>query len=311
MRFINPALLYILFFSSSFLSAQDQSIHNLKEESRKTINKPALDTIQKNWKNGGQYSFNLSQGSLSNWAAGGDEFSLSLNSYLNLFAFYKKGKHSWDNSFDFNLGYVKTTSLGNRKNDDRIELLSKYGYAIGKKLNLSGLFNFRSQLFDGFTYPKNIETFSSTFLAPAYIILSPGIDYKPNDEFSLFVSPVTIRWVIVNDDRLSAIGAYGVNPGEKSNTEIGAFLTANYSKNLNKTITYKGKLDLFSNYKRKPENVDVFMSNIFSAKVSKVLAVTWSLDIIYDDDVKLFGPNGNSPGTQIKSLLGIGFQARF
>ena len=150
MRFKSPTLLFFILLSSSFLPAQDQSIQNLKAESGKTIKKAALDTSQKSWKKGGQYSFNLSQGSLSNWAAGGDEFSLSLNSYLNLFAFYKKGKHSWDNSFDFNLGYVKTTSLGNRKNDDRIDLLSKYGYAIGEKLNLSGLFNFRSQLFDHF-----------------------------------------------------------------------------------------------------------------------------------------------------------------
>ena len=44
--------------------------------------------------------------------------------------FIKKEKHSWDNTFDFNLGYVKTTSLGSRKNDDRFDLLSKYGYAI-------------------------------------------------------------------------------------------------------------------------------------------------------------------------------------
>ena len=57
--------------------------------------------------------------------------------------------------FDFNLGYVKTTSLGSRKNDDRIDFLSKYGYALNSKLNVAGLFNFRSQLFKGYTYDNN------------------------------------------------------------------------------------------------------------------------------------------------------------
>jgi hypothetical protein len=53
------------------------------------------------------------------------------------------------------------------------------------------------------------------------------------------------------------------------------------------------------------------MSNTLNAKLGKVLAVTWSVDIIYDDDVRLFGPNKNSPGTQLKSLVGIGLQVKF
>jgi hypothetical protein len=31
------------------------------------------------------------------------------------------------------------------------------------------------------------------------------------------------------------------------------------------------------------------------------------LDLIYDDDVRIFGPDGKSPGLQTKSILGIGF----
>src|SRR4030095_6735423 len=89
--------------------AQDETVKDLKKASEKGITKDPNDTIPKIWKVGGQYALNVSQGSLSNWAAGGDEFSLSLNSMLNLFAFYKKDRHSWDNTFDFNLGYVTNT----------------------------------------------------------------------------------------------------------------------------------------------------------------------------------------------------------
>jgi hypothetical protein len=90
------------------IHAQDETVKDLKKASEKGVAKDPNDTIPKIWKVGGLYGLNLTQGSLSNWAAGGDEFSLSLNSVLNLFAFYKKDKHSWDNTFDFNLGYVKT-----------------------------------------------------------------------------------------------------------------------------------------------------------------------------------------------------------
>ena len=292
--------------------AQDETVKDLKKASEKGITKDPNDTIPKIWKVGGQYALNVSQGSLSNWAAGGDEFSLSLNSVLNLFAFYKKDRHSWDNTFDFNLGYVKTTSLGSRKNDDRFDLLSKYGYALNSKLNIAGMFNFRSQFFDGFTYDNNgVGVFSSTFLSPAYILLSPGLDYKPVDGLSIFVSPITVRWTIVQDDTLSAKGSYGVDPGQHSETEFGAFASVNYFKEFNKVVSYKGRLDLFSNYKNNPQNVDVYFTNVLNVKLAKVLTLSYSLDMIYDDDVKIFGDNRTSAALQVKSLLGLGVLLQF
>ena len=309
---MRKVFLVLLLFSVIITSAQDETVKELKNASGRTIKKNPNDTIPKTWKKGGLYGINVSQGSLSNWAAGGEDFSLSLNSVLSLFAFYKKDKHSWDNTFDFNLGYVKTTSLGSRKNDDRFDLLSKYGYALNSKLNAAGLFNFRSQLFKGYTYDGDgVKTLSSTFLSPAYILVSPGLDYKPNADLSIFVSPITARWTIVKDDSLSAKGLYGVDPGKHSNTEFGAFASINYLKEFNKTITYKSRLDLFSNYRRNPKNVDLYFTNVLNVKLSKILALTWSVDMIYDDDVRLFGENNNGAALQLKSLIGIGLLAKF
>ncbi|HRF22582.1 MAG TPA: DUF3078 domain-containing protein, partial [Chitinophagaceae bacterium] len=69
--------------------------------------------------------------------------------------------------------------------------------------------------------------------------------------------------------------------------------------------------DLFSNYNKNPQNVDVFLSNTLNAKLGKLFAITWSVDMIYDDDVRLFGLNKTSPSLQLKSLVGIGFQVKF
>ncbi|HEX6193746.1 MAG TPA: DUF3078 domain-containing protein [Chitinophagaceae bacterium] len=306
----------ILLFSFILLtltaSAQDETIKALKTESGKEIKKDPNDTIPKTWRTGGIYSLNISQGSLSNWAAGGEDFSLSVNSLLSLYAFYKQGRHSWDNTFDFNLGYVNTTSLGSRKNDDRFDLLSKYGYALAPKLNLAGLFNIRSQFFKGYTYPEDApRKYSSNFMAPGYILLGIGLDYKPTTNLSIFLSPATARWVIVKDTILANQGLYGVTPGEKSNLEFGAFATINYFKEFNKNITYKGRLDLFSNYRRNPQNIDVNMTNLLQVKLSKVFSLTWAIDLIYDDDVRLFGKNQKSAAMQIKSLVGLGFSVKF
>lgn len=302
---------FLLALASALQStAQDDALKKLKSETERTIKKE-VDTSGKHWRKGGIYSINISQGSLNNWAAGGDNFSLSVNSVLSLFAFHKKGKNSWDNTFDFNLGYVNTTSLGSRKNDDRFDFLSKYGHALNDKLNIGGLLNLRSQFFKGYIFPDNVKTFSSNFMAPGYLLLSAGLDYKPTKNLSIYFSPSTARWVIVRDTALSNKGLYGVEPGKKSALEFGGFVTIGYLKEFSKQITYKGRLDLFSNYRKKPQNIDLFMSNTLNAKLGKILAVTWSVDIIYDDDVRLFGPTKTSPGTQIKSLVGIGLQVKF
>jgi hypothetical protein len=46
-------------------------------------------------------------------------------------------------------------------------------------------------------------------------------------------------------------------------------------------------------------------------KVNKLLGVTYNFDLIYDDDVRIFGPTGKAPRTQIKSLLSVGITAKF
>lgn len=303
-------LVAITSFATSSIYAQDETVKNLKTDAGRNITKEE-DTLQRVWRKGGQFSLNISQGSLNNWAAGGDEFSLSINSILNAYAFYKKGHHSWDNTLDLNMGYIRTTSLGSRKNDDRIDLLSKYGHSITSKLSASALFNFRSQFLNGFTYSDTGKLFSSAFLSPAYILLSAGLDYKPTPNLSIFVSPVTSRTVLVRNDSLSDRGLYGVIAGHHSRAELGAFLSINYLKEFNPVVGYKGRLDLFSNYKNNPEKIDVFMTNVLSIKLYKILSATWNVDLIYDDDIRIFGDDGKSPALQLKSLVGLGLLLKF
>lgn len=305
------SVLIILLVMVNTCQAQDQTIKDLQSQSSKQVKKGKIDS-SKVWNTGGQFDLNLSQGSQSNWAAGGDDFSFSLNSYFGLYAFYKKDRYSWDNTIDLNYGLVNTSSLGTRKNDDRMDLLSKVGYQIAPKLSLAALFNFHSQFSKGYRYNSDgSKDLLSDFLAPGYILLSLGLDYKPVEGLSVFVSPLTSRWTFVTNDTLSAKGAYGVVPGEKSKNEIGAFVSVNYLKDITQTISYKGRLDLFSNYKHNPQNIDVMMNNMFTAKLSKVLTASLGLDLIYDDDVKLFGPNHDSPGLQLKSLIAAGLSVKF
>lgn len=310
-NFITPSFAFIAFLLISVSGfSQDQTVKGFQETVAKKAKKVDLDSGMV-WKKGGVFNFNLGQGSQSNWSAGGDDFSFSINTYLGVFAFYKKGRYNWDNTLDLNYGLVNTTSLGTRKNDDRIDFLTKVGYELRPKLSVSTLLNFHSQFSKGYSYsgPDSKELLSN-IMAPGYLLFSLGLDYKPVEGLSIFVSPVTARWTFVLDDSLSAKGAYG-DPGDKVKNEMGAFASINYLKDITKTITYNGRLDLFSNYAHNPQNVDVMMNNKFTAKLSKALSASLALDLIYDDDVKLFGKNNDSPGLQLRSLIGVGLAVKF
>jgi hypothetical protein len=274
----------------------------------------AKDTV---WRKGGLLSLNLTQVSLTNWAAGGLN-SISGNSIVSLFANYKRGKKSWDNSLDLAYGLVRQGKEGDvLKTDDKIDLSSKYGLKASGDWYYAALLNFKSQFAPGYNYP-NDSVAISRFLAPGYLLFSLGMDYKPNDFFSLFISPITARLLIVNDEDLSDAGAFGVDSGEVIKSEFGAYLKAAYNKDLNPTLNLKTSVDFFSNYLEEPQHIDINFQMLLSIKVSKFISASISAQVLYDHDTKIavyksddvtidhFGPR-----TQIKEVLAIGFAYKF
>ncbi|MBL7925034.1 MAG: DUF3078 domain-containing protein [Bacteroidia bacterium] len=284
------------------------------------------DTLAKNdtiWRTGGLFSSAFNQVSLTNWAAGGQN-AIALNNLVSLFAKYKKGKIAWDNNLDMGYGILKQGDEKVRKNDDRLEFNSKLGIdAYKAKVYYTLLFNFRSQFAPGYNYPRNDTTrYISKFAAPAFALLALGIDYKPVDYFSVFLSPATARLIIVNDDSLSKAGAYGVDPGDKVRSEIGAYLNTRFQKDILKDVNFMTKLDLFSNYKDSPQNIDVNWEILLSVKVNRFIAMSLGTQLIYDDntaitifkdqngikvpELNVDGTQRTGPRTQFRQVFGIG-----
>ncbi|MBS1661124.1 MAG: DUF3078 domain-containing protein [Bacteroidetes bacterium] len=309
--------LILLTITTTFISVVhgQNRIQALRDEAQNVkITKDPNDTTKQTWKTGGLFNVNFNQAALSNWSAGGDKSAISLAALLNLYAFYTDGRHNWDNSLNLAYGFAQTTSLGGRKTDDRIDLVSKYGYDIGKKWYLSGLFNFRSQFTKGYNYPdQDTKVLTSNFLSPGYFLLSIGMDYKPVENFSLFLSPITAREVVVLNDSLASVAAFGVDSGKHSRFQLGAYASVNYKANLSKTAVYTGKLDLFSDYLRRPQNITLYMTNILAVKVTRLISMSLSVTLIYDNDVKSVKSDGSvgGPALQLQEIMGIGFAYQF
>ena len=293
--------------------AQDKSIQQMRNDANRDIKKDPNDTIPKIWKTGGILRFTMTQGAQDNWAAGGDKSTIGLSGFFSGYAYYKLDRHSWDNTIDLAYGFLNTTSLGSRKSDDKIDILSKYGYEIAKNWYVGALVNFRTQFAPGYSYPAGkLPVLTSDFMAPGYLILSPGINYMPNKQFSFFISPATVRWTFVKNDSLSAQGAYGVDPGKHVRLEFGAYSTISYTAKLSENAVYTGRLDLFSNYLHDPQDVDINLTNLLAVKVTGILSMTLAFNLIYDNDVSTVNSDGSVGGAkpQLQELLGIGLQLK-
>ncbi len=276
----------------------------------------ALAQQDTTWRRGGLLGLNFTQVSLTNWGAGGEN-SIAGNAIVNYFAHYKKAKNIWDTDLDLGYGILMQGKNDVRKSDDKIYFTTKIGHEAVKHWYYTLLLDFKSQFAPGYNYPNDSVKISN-FAAPAYISLGIGMDYKPSDHFSLFLSPATARWTIVNDVPLSNAGAFGVDSGKMVKTEVGALLKAKLNVDITKNVNLQSTLDLFSNYLDKPENVDVNWQLFISAKVGKFLSVSLITQLIYDDNTTLtfYKSDGQTvdhtgPGVQFKEVLGIGLAYSF
>lgn len=273
----------------------------------------ASDSLDGKWQRSGVFSLNMTQVSLSNWAAGGFN-TISGITMFNGAANWKKGRRAWDNSLVLAFGGQQVEDADPLKTDDRIELNSKYGYALSGPWYLAGVFQFKTQFTEGFDANYNRI---SNFLAPGYTLLGVGLDYKPNDKFTAFISPATARMVIVTDEKLFGgstdpeLRMYGVKNGSTTELELGGYIRVMYKTDLAKNISFMTRGDLFSNYLRNPQNMDVTWETLWTFKVNDWFAATLNTLLIYDHDTQLLKENAEGipytgPATQFKQTLGIG-----
>lgn len=290
----------------------------------------------KRWTKGGVGGLNFGQSSFTNWAAGGEN-SLAVGALLSLYGNYKNDKTSWDNTLDLAYGMLQSGTAPLRKNEDKIDFSSKFGYyAFYKHWYYTALVNFKSQFADGYNYP-NDSVVASHFMAPGYLLGSLGMDYKSTDNsLSLYISPLTSKTTFVNDQRLADAGAYGVAPakydtnavthvygiyqhGDMVLNQFGGYLKFTFKKDIFKNVNFATKLELFSNYMKDPQNIVVNWENILALKFNKYLSTTISTNMIYDHNVPVpvkrvengVTVNGTGPRLQFKEVLAIGLSYKF
>ena len=100
-------------------------------------------------------------------------------------------------------------------------------------------------------------------MAPGYAMAAIGFDYKPNEDFSLFISPATGKFTFVRNQILANAGAFGVEAAERNDlgqivtlgkrfrAEIEGLLRFQYRKDIVENVTAQIKGQLESNQRHK------------------------------------------------------------
>ena len=274
------------------------------------------------WTKGGDFSLNFNQTNFTNWAAGGDN-ALSGVALLNYNIDYAKGKTSWKNKIILGYG-LQYLAEDYKKTEDKIDLSSLYGHQIKPKWDASLLVFLKTQFVEGFD-GDNDSVYVSKFMAPGYIGIGPGFTYKPSEVFSVFLSPATAQWVIVNDQRLADAGDFGVTPaeydadgnkikdGELVKFQFGAAVKMHFKKDIAKNINFETTLELFSDYLYKPENIIISWDAIIDMSINSWLSAKLTTNLIYDDNITIKDKDGSplGPRTQFKEMFGLGFAIKF
>lgn len=308
---MKKSILYFIINCFCLGSAIAQDSTRVTTNFRDTISvKPDTSYWQRSFTGG----VNFNQTSFSNWSGGGVN-SMALGGVIAARALYEKGKTSWDNTADLQLGYV--SQLGtSRKSADQIIVISVLGHKIAPKWDLfiSGTFN--TFFAPGYRYDKlpadQTRLRVSNFFSPAQLTLSAGIAYKPNDWFSLRMSPLAPRFTFLSDQSVRVrvdpntgfyvpdptATVYGVAQGQSNRTEWLAFqLQTVINRNLTDNISLNARYQLFTEYSHL-DNINHRLDLLLTAKINRYLNTTFGLIALYNKDF--------SSSLQIQQTLAIG-----
>ena len=287
------------------------------------------DTV-KYWNLDGKTSLQFNQLSLNNWAQGG-ESALSGKAAANIDLDYERNNFSISNNINLMFGMVGQEGMELQKTDDKIDASTNFAYSAFKNWSYSTFINLKTQFANGYKYPDD-STLISSFFAPAYLTLSLGMKYKPDNEFLCILSPASGKLTIVNDQELANKGAYGVKPavindstgtvirkGENFKAEFGINVLLKIKKKIAEDIIAESKLNLYNNYLDEMENnrwnIDVDWESNISFAVNDYISTNLYLHMIYDHNIKISQyeeingeevKTGEGPRLQFKESFGIG-----
>jgi hypothetical protein len=255
------------------------------------------------WIYSGSSSLQFTQNYISkNWYKGGESTNTFLG-YLALKANYNdREKVQWDNIFEAKLGITSSPSDTCHKfliNADLLRFYSKIGIQASKRWYYTFTGEFNTQMTN--SYKKNSNTMVASFLAPANLIFTIGMDYKvktKNLDLSILLSPGAYNLRYVGNSKVDET-TYGLKKGDDFMHIIGSKFTSTWTWKMASSMTWTSRLYYFTNYSK----VEAEWENTFNFILNKYLSTQLFVHGRFDDGVK---PTSGHSYFQLKEFLSFG-----
>ena len=169
-------------------------------------------------------------------------------------------------------------------------------------------------------------------MAPGYVNISAGFNYKNDNGFQLYMSPLSGKLTFVLDQELANKGAFGVKKavvdtsgnilveGEKLLSELGINILSSYKHKLMKNIDLRTVLSLYNNYTDPNPgnrwNIDVDWDTRIVFNINKLFSSVLFVHLKYDHNTTfpeyetVDGKQiivSQSPKLQVKESFGLSF----
>lgn len=239
-----------------------------------------------------------------NWYQGGNSNFAVLGILSGKFSYDNKKSIQWENVGEWRMGFNSVDGDTIRPlstNDDVFKISSKLGIKASGNWFYSGSVDFATQFFNSYK-GVNSTVLKASFLTPVRLNIGAGLDYKYKKIFSLLISPVSFKYIYVNDTIRLTQNLFGVKTGQKQLSEIGSSFKAVVTYPLTREIQFDSKLTFYTNY----ENVEIDWELVCNMTINRFMSTRISFNPRYDNTVI-----GEKAGIQFKQLLSVGFSHKF
>ena len=258
-----------------------------------------LDSGAKKWSGNIGLGWDLNAISLINPRVSDGSDEINFGGLLNFAFGYQSKKLIWNNRGNLQLALSQNAiDDGWLKSADVLAWNTQIGILLKHEFYAAAMVDVQTQVlptYDGkfLSTPDTSALLTGKFFTPANLKIAPGILWKPKRYFSVIFSTFSNKNIVITQpsltfltESLSETTVFGSQIGKKWTSEFGAELRADLNlKFADERLILNSVLDLYTNYLRNPQNVDVEWLTSLDMVFTSNFSLNMRSDWFYDHDV--------------------------